>query len=99
MATSEFPTATFVLTKPADFSTVPADKTQVDVELTGDLTLRGNTKSVTVTTQARRNGANIEVTGSIPIVFDDWGIPNPSGGPASTADNGILEFFVVFAPA
>ena len=44
----------------------------------GELTLRGTTKTVTFDLVARRNGADIEVTGSLVIVFDEWGIPNPS---------------------
>jgi hypothetical protein len=38
------------------------------------------------------------VVGQIPIVFADYNIPNPSFGPASTDDNGILEFSLVFSP-
>jgi hypothetical protein len=37
--------------------------------------------------------------GSIPITFADWNISNPSGGPATTADNGTLEFQINFAHA
>ena len=47
--------------------------------------------------KARLNGDHIEVTGSMNIVFDDWGIGNPSGGPATTANNGLLEFLAVFS--
>ena len=97
MSTSRFPTATFELTQPIDFGSVPADKVQINANATGDLTLRGVTKSVTFPVTARRTGANIEVSGSIPIVFADYGIPNPSSGPATTQDNGVLEFLLVFA--
>lgn len=45
---------------------------------------------------ARRNGATIEVTGSLTVVFDEWGIPNPSTGPVSTEDHGELELLLVF---
>jgi polyisoprenoid-binding protein YceI len=97
MNTSTFPTATFTLTTPVDFGTLPPDKTEITVKATGDLTLHGVTKSVTVSMTARRNGANIEVSGSVPIVFADWSIPNPSNGAASTEDNGLIEFLLVFA--
>ena len=36
------------------------------------------------------------MNGAIPIVFAEWGIPNPSTGPISTEDNGLLEFLLVF---
>jgi polyisoprenoid-binding protein YceI len=97
MNTARFPTATFTLTKPIDFGTLPADKVQITESATGDLTLHGVTKSVTVPLTARRNGANIEVQGSIPITFADWNIPNPSNGPVTTEDHGSIAFLLVFA--
>ncbi len=96
MSTSQFPTATFTLTQPIDFGSIPADKAEVAAQATGDLTLRGVTKSVTFPIAARRNGANIEVSGTIPIVFADYGIPNPSTAGISTEDNGVIEFLLVF---
>jgi polyisoprenoid-binding protein YceI len=97
MDTGTYPTSTFVLTQPIELGTVPAEGETITATATGDLTLRGTTKPVTFDVQARLNQGNIEVDGSIPIVFADWGIPNPSFGPASTADNGLLEFLLVFS--
>jgi polyisoprenoid-binding protein YceI len=97
MDTSRFPTSTFKLTQPIDLGSVPADGAQITAAATGDLTLRGMTKSVTFDVQAVKKGESIQVVGQIPIVFDEWGIPNPSFGPASTEDNGILEFSLVLA--
>jgi len=99
MNTATYPTATFKLTQPLVLSSVPTDSTVVDAKATGDLTLHGVTKSVTFDLKAQRDGANIKVNGAIPIVFADYKISNPSGGPATTEDHGILEFLVVFAPA
>jgi polyisoprenoid-binding protein YceI len=96
MDTSKFPTSTFTLTQPIDLGSVPAEGQAVSAKATGDLTLRGTTKPVTFDVQARRKDGTIEVSGSIPIVFADYNIPNPSFGPASTADNGTLEFLLVF---
>lgn len=96
MDTSQYPTATFELTQPISLATVPADTTPVDVEATGDLTLHGVTRSVQVHLSARRNGAGIDVSGSIPVTFADYSIPNPSFGPARTEDHGTVEFLVVF---
>jgi hypothetical protein len=56
--------------------------------------MHGTTKSVTFTVQARRSGSTISISGSIPIVFADYGISNPSGGPATTSNNGTLEFLL-----
>jgi polyisoprenoid-binding protein YceI len=100
MDTASFPTATFTLTEPFALASIPADSTPITVTATGDLTLHGTTNGVTVQLQARRNGPNVEVNGTIPIVFADYGIPNPSfGGVVTTEDHGILELLVVFAPA
>jgi len=99
MNTANFPTATFKLTQPLVLSSVPTDNSVVDAQATGDLTLHGTTNKVTFSLKAQRDGANIKVNGSIPIVFADYKISNPSGGPATTEDHGILEFLVVFEPS
>jgi polyisoprenoid-binding protein YceI len=97
MAVSEFPKGTLKLKSPIDLGKVPADKEEIKAKATATLTLRGTAKEVTFDVIARRNGANVEVNGSIPILFSDYGIPNPSIGPITTEDNGLLEFVVVFA--
>jgi hypothetical protein len=51
----------------------------------------------TVDLTARRRATTVEVAGAIPVVFADYGIPNPSFGPVSTDDHGELEFLVVFS--
>ena len=99
MDTATFPTATFKLTKPITLTSIPPNLTEVKVSATGDLTLHGKTTSVTFELKARRNGDKIEVNGTIPITFADYGIDNPSGGPASTEDHGELEFLLAFARA
>ena len=57
------------------------------------------TKAVTFDIEGRYTGSNVEIAGSIPITFADWGISNPSFGPVTTQDNGNLEFSIVFVPA
>jgi polyisoprenoid-binding protein YceI len=96
MNTSSFPKATFTLTSPIALPADPGDKQQLSFNATGDLMMHGVTKSVSFMLKAQRKGTTIEVNGEIPVTFDDYGINNPSGGPASTADNGLLEFLVVF---
>jgi polyisoprenoid-binding protein YceI len=94
MDTSTYPTATFVLSQSIQLGSVPADGTIVTKTALGNLTMHGTTKSVTFTVQARRSGSTISISGSIPIVFADYGISNPSGGPATTSNNGTLEFLL-----
>jgi polyisoprenoid-binding protein YceI len=99
MNVATYPTSTFTLTQPIDLGGLPADGEKITVPATGQLTLHGTTKTITVDLVARRNGANIEVNGTIPIVFAEWGIPNPSFGPVTTEDHGELELLVVFSRA
>jgi len=99
MSTSEFPISTFVLTAPIDFGTVPAEGEPITATATGDLTLRGVTNSVTFEVTAQLEGGRIGVLGTIPILFSDYSIPDPSNGFATVKDNGLLEFVLVFDKA
>lgn len=99
MNADEFPTATFRLTQPIDLGRVPADGEQITASATGDLTLRGVTNEVTFDVTAQANGELIGVLGSIPVLFSDYAIDNPSFGGVTTEDNGLVEFVLVFEPA
>jgi polyisoprenoid-binding protein YceI len=94
--TAQFPNATFELTKPIDLGRVPADLQQITVDATGELTVHGTTKPVTITITARRNGEVIETNGNVPITWSDYGIDSPSGGPATVEDSGSMEFLITF---
>jgi len=96
MNTAEYPDATFKLTKPIVLGSVPAiDKTITDAA-TGTLTMHGTTRSVSFTVEARYTGSEIQVSGSIPIVFADWNIGNPSfAGFVTTQNHGLLEFLLI----
>ena len=95
MDTSQYPTATFSLTSPISIAPVPANKIVKSYPATGNLTMHGTTKSVTFTLQAQRNGAQLDLNGSIPVTFSDWNIPNPSFGPVTTENHGQMEFLIV----
>ena len=97
MDTATYPTATFVLTAPIELGTIPTDGEQITVNATGDLMLRGTTNQVTFPLTAEYSNGRIGVFGNIPIVFPDYGIPNPSNGFAVVGDEGLLEFVLVFA--
>jgi polyisoprenoid-binding protein YceI len=96
MNTSQYPTATFELTKPIDLDSVPTVGQVVKATATGKLTLHGTTKEITTTLSAKYDGTKIAVNGSIPITFADYNIPNPTFGPVSTEDHGTLELLVYF---
>lgn len=99
MAVDQFPTATFVLTRPVDIGTTPPEGQVVSFTVTGDFTVRGTTKSVSIDLQAFTANGRITVTGELPIVWADWGIPEPTFGPASVEDHGSMEFLLTFEPA
>lgn len=99
MSVDEFPTATFTLTAPIEVGTGPVEGAAVQTTATGELTLRGVTNAVTFDVTARVENGQIGVLGSIPVVFADYGIANPSRAGITTEDNGLLEFVLVFAPS
>ena len=95
METDTFPNATFELTEPIALGTVPAAGTTVKKNATGKLTIHGTTKTVTFPVSAKRSGDTIAINGTIPVVFADYGVSNPSFGPATVQDHGEIEFLVV----
>lgn len=99
MDTANFPTATFVLTKPIALGTEPKNGVQVKYTATGKLTLHGTTKDVTFQLNARRTANLIAVQGNVPVTFSDYGINNPSGGPASVGNAGQMEFVLELNPS
>ena len=64
MEVAEFPTATFVLTEPIELGAVPADGEEVTATATGDLTLHGVTREVTIDLVARLDGTTFAVDGT-----------------------------------
>jgi polyisoprenoid-binding protein YceI len=99
MNADEFPTAEFRITEPIDFGRIPVGDEQVTATATGELTLRGVTNPVTFDVTAQTTGGRIGVLGSIPVLFEDYGIENPSFGVVSTEDVGLVEFVLVFERA
>lgn len=95
--TQRFPRATFTLTRPMTLGPAVASGATGTATATGQLSLRGNTRQVTFAVSGRRTGADLQVVGSIPIAFADWGITGPTGyGPlASLADHANTEFSLI----
>ena len=96
MDATTFPTASFKLSAPISLDSEISVGTPIQVQATGDLTLRGVTKSVTFPIDAQYDGSTIQVAGSIDVVFADWGIPNPSNAVVTTQEHGLLEFLLTF---
>jgi polyisoprenoid-binding protein YceI len=96
---SEFPTATFVLTGPVTAAETPTVGAVQHLTATGDLTIAGVTKSVTVELDAVLNGTDGQVAGSIPVTFADFGVEAPNLGFVSVEPEGFVEFSLEIAPA
>ena len=97
METETYPTATFTLSQPITLTAVPAEGEILTTPVTGTLELHGVTQPVTFDLQAFVSGGKITATGAIPILFSDYEIQDPSLGPVSTENNGLLEFLLVMA--
>jgi polyisoprenoid-binding protein YceI len=98
METSTYPTGTLTLTTPIALGSLPAAGVIRTYHATGDLTLHGHSRKVTFPLAAERTAAGIEVSGSIPILFADWDIGNPSfAGFVTTQNHGLLEFLIKFS--
>jgi polyisoprenoid-binding protein YceI len=98
MNTATYPTGTLTLTRPITLAPLPAAGVVKKYTASGNLTLHGHTRAVTFPLSAERTAGQIEISGSIPILFADWGIPNPSfTGFVTTQNHGVLEFLLKLA--
>jgi polyisoprenoid-binding protein YceI len=97
MDVASYPTATFALTQPIVLPSNATSGEVVTAEATGSLTLRGTTKPVTFPIEAQLSGTTFTVVGSIKIVFDEWGIPEPGLPGISVDPDGLLEFSLEFS--
>jgi len=98
LQTDTFPTATFKLMAPVEIPAAALSGTASDVTLTGDLTLHGVTKSVSIPAKAQLANGVISVAGSLSFPLSDYSMTAPSLGGfiVSIADSGTLEFLVNF---
>ncbi len=98
METATYPRGTLALTSPIALGALPAEGVIRTYHAAADLTLHGHTRKVTFPLTAERTAAGIEVSGSIPILFADWDIGNPSfAGFVTTQNHGLLEFLIKFS--
>lgn len=93
LATDQFPTATFALTRPVELAAIPAEGETVSVVATGAMTIRGVTHVVPVAIDGRVVDGTLVVVGSLPVRFADYGVAVPrSAAVISVADEGTVEF-------
>ncbi|MDQ4133628.1 MAG: YceI family protein [Actinomycetota bacterium] len=96
LETNRFPTATFVSTGEI---VVPSDAVSgraFRADVTGDLTIHGVTKRVTIPVEARLDGPTLQVVGSYKFPMSDFAINPPNIGGFVTVDpDATLEFKIL----
>jgi polyisoprenoid-binding protein YceI len=97
LESDQFPEAKFVLTEPITLAAVPAAGETVKTEAKGKFTLHGVTKDVTMSLEGRWDGKQVQVVGSLPIAFDEYGVSAPTApAVASVDDHGEMELQLFF---
>ena len=95
--TNTFPEALFSLTSPIELGTLPGDGVDVNFDATGDLTVHGVTRSVTIPLNAKVVGTVIVVTGEFNLLLSDYDIAAPQAAIVLTVqDNADMEFQLFF---
>jgi polyisoprenoid-binding protein YceI len=91
--TDQYPTTTFVLTSPIVLPATATDGAAFKVSGTGELTIHGTTRPVTIPITARVNGSLVELVGSITFPFEQFGMTPPNVfGFVSVVDSATMEF-------
>ncbi len=94
---SEFPTASFLLSEPIELGDGAAEGDALAVDATGELTIHGVTQLVTIPLQAQLVGETVVVVGSIDITFSDYDVEVPESQIViSVEDSGTMEFQLLF---
>lgn len=98
LQSDQFPTATFALTQPITLAQAPQKGVKLTTDATGDFTLHGITKRVTIPLEGRWDGQTVQVVGELPIRFVDYGITPPNiGGFVTVAGEGKMELQLFLA--
>ena len=98
LESNRFPKATFASTQPVTLPTGTDEGQAVTTEVTGNLTVHGVTKLVTIPLDLRLTGGQGEVVGSLKFPFSDFGMTPPSvGGFVTVEPDATLEFKLLLA--
>ncbi|MGO9659727.1 MAG: YceI family protein [Acidimicrobiales bacterium] len=91
MDTVAHPDGYFTLTRAIDLGRVPAERQIVDADAVGQLTLRGQSRTVSFPLRLERHGNGVDASGALTIRFALWGIPNPSFVVARVGNFGTID--------
>jgi len=93
LETTKYPTASFASAGPVTVPATVAGGGRTTVEATGDLTIHGVTRRVTIPLQVQMNGERAEVVGSLTFPMSDFGITPPNVANFVTVESeATLEF-------
>ena len=95
---ADYPTALFTLSSPIALDGEMLDGTPVVVAASGELSLHGVSRAVDVELTARMENGRLVVAGSVPVVFDDYGISPIDLGFVRVDDSGSIDFTLAVAP-
>ena len=93
--TDQFPTATFVLTRPVVLPAGTANGAAVSAQAVGDLTVRGFTNPVVVALDAQFVDDVLVMVGTVGVRWEDYGVRVPSVPMVSVEDDGTVELQVL----
>ena len=98
LETERFPTATFKLAEPIAVGQEPEAGEKITADATGDFTLHGVTKRITVPIEARWTGDKITVISGFDVSLPDYSIEAPTipGRVLSIEDQGKVELQLNF---
>lgn len=96
-STDKFPTATFTLTEPVDLGSAAdiASGKPIAYKAKGTMNIHGTDVPVEVDLSAQFSKGHIDVVGSIPITFEDYGVSAPDLTFVVVEDTGTMEFSLV----
>lgn len=96
LQTGRFPTADFVVTSITPFPTNYVAGTEVNVNITGNMTIHGVTKPLTFTSKARRDGLALTGIADVDFKMSDFNITPPNVQLAK-AEDGVHLQITIFA--
>lgn len=100
LESDRFPMATFVSAGPFEVPSAVLGGSRVESSVTGDLTIHGVTRRVTIPLQVQLQGGRAEAVGSHRFPFSEFGMEPPSIASFVTVDpEATLEFRIVLVKA
>jgi polyisoprenoid-binding protein YceI len=100
LESEKFPESKFVLSEPINFKSVPKAGETVRATATGDFTLHGVTRRISIPLEGRWDGRDIQVIGTLHVKFAEYQMEAPNiAGFVSVRDEGEMEFQIFFRKA